>query len=235
MTAQAILDEIKPLGRDSYKKVLLNHGVREPCYGVKIEELQKIRKRIRKDYRLALDLYDTGVYDAMYLAGLIADDVRMTPTDLRRWVEKAECGGLAGTTVAGVAAGSTHGEEMALEWIDSETDHIAAAGWATWSCLVSIKEDAELNLAGLSKLLDRVVRTIHQVPNDTRYQMNSFVISLGAYVRPLTESAKIAAEAIGRVTVDMGNTSCKVPFAPDYIRKVELRGSIGRKRKSAKC
>ena len=74
MTAKAILEEIKPLGRDNYKKVLLNHGVKDPCFGVKIEDLKKIQKRIKKDYRLALDLYDTGIYDAMYLAGLIADD-----------------------------------------------------------------------------------------------------------------------------------------------------------------
>lgn len=235
MTAQAILEEIRPLGRDNYKKVLLNHGVKEPCYGVKIEELQKIRKRVRKDYHLALELYDTGVYDAMYLAGLIADDARMTRDDLWRWVEKADNGGLAGFTVPWVAAGSPHGHELAMEWIESPTDHIAAAGWATLSCLVSVKADAELDLAELKRLLDRVHRTIHRSPNDTRYQMNGFVISLGACVRPLTDSALKAAEAIGPVTVDMGNTACKVPFAPDYIRKVEQRGTLGRKRKSAKC
>ncbi len=61
MTAKAILAEIKPLGRDSYKKVLLNHGVKEPCFGVKVEDLKKIQRRIKMDYRLALDLYDTGV------------------------------------------------------------------------------------------------------------------------------------------------------------------------------
>jgi hypothetical protein len=37
------------------------------------------------------------------------------------------------------------------------------------------------------------------------------------------------------VTADMGNTSCQVPFAPDYIRKVQKRGTSGKKRKSAKC
>lgn len=235
MTAQAILDEIKPLGLDSYKKVLLNHGVKEPIYGVKIEYLQKIRKRIKKDYHLALELYDTGVYDAMYLAGLIADDARMTRDDLQHWVEKAANGGLSGFTVPWVAAGSPCGHELALEWIESPSDHIAAAGWATLSCLVSVKDDAELNLVELKRLLERVRRTIHQAPNVTRYQMNGFVISLGTYVRPLTDAAMKAAEAIGPVTVDMGNTSCKVPFAPDYIRKVEQRGTLGKKRKSAKC
>ena len=92
MTAKEILEEIKPLGRESYKRMLFNnYGVKEPCFGVKIGDLKKIQKRIKKDYQLALDLYDTGNYDAMYLAGLIADDARMTKKDLQRWVEKALC------------------------------------------------------------------------------------------------------------------------------------------------
>ena len=35
--------------------------------------------------------------------------------------------------------------------------------------------------------------------------------------------------------VDKGGTACKVPFAPEYIRKVQERGSIGKKRKTVKC
>ena len=89
MTAGTILDEIKPLGSESYRKVLRNHGVTGPCFGVKIADLKQIQKRIRKDYHLALALYDTGIYDAMYLAGLIADDVRMTRKALQGWVAQA--------------------------------------------------------------------------------------------------------------------------------------------------
>ena len=39
------------------------------------------------------------------------------------------------------------------------------------------------------------------------------------------------AEKIGPVSVDMGDTACKVPYAPDYIQKVQKRGTIGKKRK----
>ena len=235
MTAKAILEEIKPLGSDSYKRVMFNHGVREPCFGVKISDLQKIVKRIKKDYQLALDLYDTGNYDAMYLAGLIADDARMTRQDLQRWVAKAYCGPLCGTTVAWVAAGSPHGWDLAQEWIDSKTPLIAAAGWGTFGSLVSIKDDSELDLAVLKRLLLRVQKTIHQADDMVRRQMNCFVIAAGSYVQPLTEMAIQLGEKIGLVTVDMGNTSCQVPFAPDYIRKVQKRGTIGKKRKTAKC
>jgi 3-methyladenine DNA glycosylase AlkD len=237
MTAEEILAELKPLGSDSYKKVMLKHGVKEPFFGVKISDLKEIRKRIKKDYQLALDLYDTGNYDAMYLAGLIADDAQMTKKDLQRWITRANTSHapLASSTVPWVAAGSRHGWELALEWIDSTKSVTAAAGWATLGSLVSIKEDSDLDLPKLKQLLERVRKTIHQAPDAVRYQMNSFVIAAGAYVKSLTDIAVHTAEKIGPVEADMGDTSCQVPFAPDYIRKVEQRGTLGKKRKSAKC
>jgi hypothetical protein len=235
MNAQSILDEIKPLGRDGYKKILFNHNVKEPCYGVKIEDLKKIQKRIKKDYQLALDLYDTGVYDAMYLAGLIADDERMTKKDLQRWVEKSNQGALSGATVPGVAAGNPLGWKLAMEWIESKKEHVAGAGWATLSCIISVKPDAELDLAEIKRLLQRVQKSIHTEPDEVCYQMNSFVIAVGCYVESLKDTALQIAEKIGPVTADLGNNACEVPFAPDYIRKVEKRGTIGKKRKSAKC
>ena len=235
MTAQEILQEIKPLGSESYKKVIFTHGVTEPCYGVKIGDLQKIQKRIKKDYQLALDLFDTGVYDAMYLAGLIADDALMTRKDLQRWVTKATCNPISRWTVAWVAAGSPHGWELGLEWIDSKNPQIATAGWATLGSLVSIKEDSDLDQAELKRLLQRVQKTIHQAPDAVRVPMNAFMIAVGTYVAPLTETAKKAAREIGEITADLGDNACKLPFAPDAIDKVAKRGSIGKKRKTAKC
>jgi 3-methyladenine DNA glycosylase AlkD len=235
MTAAEIVEQLKPLGLDSYKKVLKNHGIPEPMFGVKVEELKKIQKRIKKDYQLALDLYNTGIYDAMYLAGLIADDAKMTKKDLRHWVEKANCATHCGYTVAWVAAESEHGRELALEWIDSAKESVASAGWATLSSLVAIKDDADLKMPELKKLLQRVEKTIHSQPNRVRYAMNGFVIALGSYVRELTTAAIQAAAKIGIVTVDMDGTACKVPFAPEAIEKVKKRGALGKKRKTAKC
>lgn len=235
MSAEEILKEIEPLGTESYKRVMIRHGVREPFFGVKIGDLQKIVKRIKWDYRLALDLYASGNYDAMYLAGLIADDARMTKADLRRWLKGAYCQGLSGVTVPWVAAGSAHGWELGLEWIESDEPLAAVAGWATLASWVSIKADAELDLEALKGLLMRVKARIDGAPNLVRYQMNGFVISLGCYVKPLTELALQVATEMGPVAVDMGDTACQVPYAPDAIRKVEARGSLGKKRKTVKC
>ena len=236
MTATTILAELEKLGKESYKRTLMNnHGVNEPCFGVSIAELKKIQKRIKRDYQLALDLYDTGNYDAMYLAGLIADDEKMSKRDLQLWADRAYGGSLPATTVASVAAGSKHGRDLALKWIDASKPNIASAGWATLSMIVSITDDSELDLAELKKLIKRVQKEIHRAPDIPRYHMNSFLIAVGSYVPALTKLALETAEEIGRIEADLGHNSCQVPFAPDYIRKVEAHGTIGKKRKSAKC
>lgn len=235
MNAAQIVAELKPLGLASYKQVLLKHGVHEPCLGVKIEELKKIQKRIKQDYQLALDLYDTGIFDAMYLAGLIADDQKMAKADLNRWLKQATHEPLRSSTVPWVAAGSAHGWELALAWIESPEEATAEAGWRTLGSFVAITPDPNLDIARLQQLLERLGKTILRQPGGVSFAMNSFLIAVGTYVAPLTELALRVAETIGSLTVDMGETACKVPSAVEYIRKAKARGSIGKKRKSAKC
>jgi len=235
MTAKEVINQLKPLGAESYRKVLLNHGIQPPLFGVKIGELKKIVQKVKKDHDLALELFDSGIYDAMYLAGLIADDARMTQKDLRHWAKSANCHLLSECTVAWVAAESPHGFEMAREWIDSKQEKLAATGWATLSGLVAIRKDEELEMSLLKDLLRRVETTIHKQPNRVRSTMNHFVIALGSYVKELTAAALKAGAKIGPVMVDVGNTACKVPSAGEQIEKVLKRGAIGKKRKTVKC
>jgi hypothetical protein len=64
--------------------------------------------------------------------------------------------------------------------------------------------------------------------------MNSFVIAVACYVKPLHKLAVDTANGIGKVAVDLVG-ACKIPFAPDYIKKFAARSAIGKKRKSPKC
>jgi 3-methyladenine DNA glycosylase AlkD len=235
MTATEILDELKKLGSEQTKKTLMKHGAREPIFGVKVEDLKKIQKRVKMNHKLALELYDSGISDAMYLAGLIADDDKMTRKNLQDWVKNAYWSFLSEYTVPWVAASGPHGREMALKWIEAKQENIASAGWATYSSLVSTKEDSDLDLEEIKTLLARIEKSIHQQPNRVRSCMNGFVIAVGSYVKPLSELADKTGRAIGAVSIDVGDTACKVPFAPDYIKKARDRGTLGKKRKSAKC
>jgi len=137
--------------------------------------------------------------------------------------------------VAGVAAESPHGWKLGLEWIDSKNEDVASTGWNTLLGVISMTPDEDLDLKKIGSLLTRIKKTIHGAPNRVRYTMNNFVIAVGCYVIPLSDRARDDAEAIGKVDVDMGDTACKVPFAPAYIDKVVKMGRLGRKRKKARC
>lgn len=222
-------------GSEQTKKVLKRHGAREPFFGVKVEFFKKIQKKVKKDHNLSIELYNTGNTDAMYLAGLIADEKQISKAELNNWVENAYWYMLSEFTVPWVAAESRFGMELALEWIESSNEQKASAGWAALSNLAAIKQDSELDINLYSLLLDRVEKEIHQSANRVRHTMNGFVIASGCSITNLKEKALSVADKIGKVSVDMGDTACKVPQARDYIEKTEKMGKIGKKRKTCRC
>lgn len=235
MTLADVMADLEAHGTAQTKKTHARHGAREPFFGVKVEHLKKLQKKIKRDHALALQLFATGNSDAMYLAGLIAEPMKMTKAHLNAWAKGAYWYMLSCFTVPWTASSSRFGRELALTWMDSRKEQIAAAGWATYSSLVSITADEDLDLDEIVDLLDRAQRDVGTAANRAKYCMVMFVISVAAYVAPLLSKAKAVATALGKVHVDVGDTDCKVPVATAYIAKIEAMGRVGRKRKSAAC
>lgn len=235
MTTKEIMDELQKMGSAQTKKTYMNHGAQEPLFGVKVGDLKTIVKKVKKNHQLSLELFQTGNSDAMYLAGLIADETKITKEDLQNWVEKANWSYLSEFAVPWVASEATFGFELGLKWINSKEENIAAAGWATLSGFASVNQDENLDIQKYSELLDFVAQKIHSSPNRVKYCMNSFVIAIGSYIKEMTEKAKQTATNIGNVTIYMKGTACKTPFALDYINKVEVSNKLGNKKKTARC
>jgi 3-methyladenine DNA glycosylase AlkD len=235
MTLKEVMSQLEKLGNEQTRKTWRTHGAMGELFGVKIGDMKSVAKKIKGDQALALQLYETGNMDAMYLAGLVADGGEMTKTQLNAWVKAASWGMHSEYTVPWVAAESPFARELALKWMDSSKESIASAGWNTYSGHISTTPDEEIDMKEIESLLTRVVKEIKTAPNRVRYCMNNFVIAVGSAVKPLLAKAKATAERIGKVEVDMGDTSCKVPLALDYIRKVESAGRVGTKRKTMKC
>lgn len=236
MELNEVMDYLQQKGSEQIRRIFAAHGAPvNKTLGVKIGDLKPLVKTIKKDHELSLALYNTGISDAMYLAGLIADEKKISKTQLQQWVKMAQWEMISEYTVAWIAAESPYGMELALEWIDSDKEEIQASGWSTLSSWVSIRKDEDLDLKTLEKLLKRVEKNIHGSPNRTRYAMNGFVIALGSYVLPLNKSALETATKIGNVEVIKEGTSCKVPDAAAYIKKVMNMGKLGKKKKMARC
>ena len=232
MSHDEIMQQLKELGTESTKIVLRNHGAKEPFYGVKVGDLKKIVKKVKKNHELALSLYATNNSDAMYLAGLVADETRISKQELQQWVTQAYWYFLSTYTVAHLAAETPFGVELALEWMQSDQEQIEAAGWSTLSAMCGLKPDESLDLELLENKLLVVKQSIHEQKNRVRYAMNNFVIAVGSYVVPLSGMALEVGNHIGKVSVEMGDTACKVSLASYAIQKVLDKGFVGKKRKT---
>lgn len=235
VTLDVIMEELQLKANESYKKIFIKHGAKEPLYGVKVEDLKKIQRVVKKNYDLSMELYRTGNSDAQYLAGLIADERKMRRKDLQEWVKGATWYMLSEYTVPWIAAESSHGLEMGNEWIENKNESIASSGWATLSSTLALVADEKLDKKQIETLLKRVGKEIHQAQNRVRYTMNNFVIAVGTYIPSLQSKAFETAKAYGKVNVDMGGTACRVPDAIEYIDKVKAAGKVGVKKKTVRC
>lgn len=236
-TVTAIMADLKRKGSENIRKIYSRHGMApERVYGVKVADMKVIAKSIKGQQDVACKLFATGNMEAMYLGGMVADGAKLSAKQLSEWLDGvADLQMIAEYTIPWLAVEHAQARELALKWIGSKKEHVAAAGWCTYGGLVAIKPDAELDLDEIRGLLVRVAKEIGVAPNRVKYCMNNFVISVGGYVMPLLTQAKAAAKKIGAVKVEMGDTECKVPPATEYIEKIERMGRVGKKRKTMRC
>jgi 3-methyladenine DNA glycosylase AlkD len=236
-TVASVMSELKKKGTEQNRKIYARHGMApDRLYGVSIADLKGIAKTIRGEQDLACALFETGTMEAMYLAGMVADGAKLETVILKKWAQKAaDLQMISEYTVPWLAVEHPGARELALEWMNSKEPHIAASGWCTYAGLLSLKPDDQLDLKEIESLLARVLKDIGSAPNRVKYNMNNFVICVGAYVKPLLKQAKAVARELGHVKVDMGETECKVPLATAYIEKIEKAGKIGKKRKTMRC
>lgn len=232
---QIILQELETLGSERTKKIYLAQGAREPLFGVATGAMKPLLKKIGKHQALADELYATGNYDAMYLAGMVADPKAMSEADFDRWMETAYFYMVSDFIVAVTLAETDFAQVVSDRWIASDKELFVSAGYSCYCWLLGNRKDEEFDREKLLSMLNTVENTIHNSPNRAKYAMNNFVSTVGISYLPLHENALAVANAIGTVEVLRGTTRGSVPVAADEILKAVDKGRLGFKRRSVRC
>ncbi len=238
MTVDEVMKELELMGTEQTRKIYRNHGCKEPIFGVKIGDLKKLIKKIKKDHGLGLELFRTGNYDAMYLAHYIVEPKKMTKDILDEWLQEATSYMISEYAVSNVAAESLVALDCIHDWMGAEgkeNGYKRAAAYSTYSNYISVTPNELLDHEEIRQVITHIKSTIHDENNRVKYTMNNFIICVGVYMPALSEEALAIAEEIGKVSVFMGKTSCKVPLASESIMKVKDMGRLGKKRKKVIC
>lgn len=235
MDVNSVLQELESLGTKRTKKVYMGQGAHEPVFGVATGAMKPMVRLIKFNQSLAEELYSTGNYDAMYLAGMIVDPKVMTKEDFDRWMESAYFYMISDFIVAVTLSEADIAQAVSDRWIASGKELYVSAGYSCYCWLLGNRKDEEFDKEKLNSMLEIVEKTIHDNPDRAKYAMNNFVSTVGISYLPLHEKALSVAKSIGVVEVFRGKTKISVPIAAVEIEKAATKGKLGFKRKHVRC
>lgn len=231
MKYDEVMKKLEELGTAQSRKIYTRHGCDIDQFGVSIADLKKVLKSIKKDTDLGYQLLKSKNADAIYLSQWIVDQDKLTMDDLRELINTTEYYMILDTVVPNIVIDNKPLAWRCLrEWIDHPNFRFRQSAYSLFGLILSKYPNEEINEDEVRKRVEHVRKVIHTEQNRVRYSMNSFIIAAGIYNALLTDYVKDASVEIGKVEVFMGETSCKVPFAPDYIEKVRSMNRIGKKR-----
>jgi hypothetical protein len=176
---------------------------------------------VKNDPVLAQALFDSGVYDAMYLSALVVHGASLSEATLDRWARRGYGGSISDSTVPWLAVEHPQAVPLALGWIDCEDEATAVSGWATLAGLASTLPDSTLDLPFLDQMADRAARP---GPGPVFRAQVGYLVALAVYVEPLASRAMAHLASWG----ERGEP------ARLAVAKARGRGPV-RKRKTMKC
>ena len=78
MNLKEALKQLKSLGDEKVVKQNKKRGAGDNQFGVKHGDIRKIAAKIKKDHKLALELWETGNIDARLLAILLLEPAKLS-------------------------------------------------------------------------------------------------------------------------------------------------------------
>lgn len=232
MNFDIVMNELEQMGTEQNRKIYRNHGADLDIFGVSISNLKKLLKNIKNDNELGWKLFESNNVDAIYLSQWVIDPNTLTISSLESLMNSTNYYLLIDNVVSNLLIGNKKLAWLCLEkWIDHENHIFRQAAYSLYSLILGTYSNDEIDSNDVKKRLYHIEKVIHSEANRVRYNMNNFVISAGIYNLDLTDLAKRISKTIGKVKVNVGLTSCKVPDSFNYIVKVEQMNRIGKKRK----
>lgn len=103
--------------------------------GVSVPDMRRIAKSVGKNHQLALDLWETGVPEAMIVAGMIAEPAKLTEAQMEDWVVDINSWDICDQVCMNLFEKSPLAEKKIFEWSLREEEFVKRTAYALIACL----------------------------------------------------------------------------------------------------
>lgn len=221
MTANEVLERLKPLGDPSVRARHIRDGAGENVFGVKMGDIRALAKEIKSDHELGKELWKTGNLEARLLSTLIVKPKQFSSNELDAMLPDITLAWLADWLMTNVVRLHPEKEALRVQWMQSDQPARLRAGWSLTTERVTKNPDG-LDLIALLDRIEKEMTGAHELP---KWTMNYCLAEIGINFPKHRARAMAIGESLGVYRDYPVSKGCTSPFAPIWIDAMVSRKS----------
>ena len=214
ISTDEILNRLKKKAQPNQLNGMARYGiVVERRLGISIPELRKIAKELGKDHKLALNLWKTGIPEALILASMVDEPEKVTEKQMEYWVKDINSWDVCDQVCANLFEKTPLAWKKIHDWSKREEEFVKRTAYALIACLAW--HDKEADDMKFIKLFPVIEFGATDERNFVKKAVNWALRNIGKRNRKLNKAAINAARKIGRI-----NSKTARWVASDAIREL---------------
>jgi 3-methyladenine DNA glycosylase AlkD len=193
-----IIHDIESLANPANVQGMARFGINPAnTYGVPVNGLRVIARRVGKDHALALRLWASGIHEARLLAGMVDDPKLVTEAQMESWVADFDSWDICDGCCSNLFDKTPHAYRKAIAWSARPEEFVKRAGFVLMAALaVHDKKAADEKFTAFLPL---IVRQSGDDRNFVRKAVNWALRQIGKRNSRLNAAAVAAAREIAKI------------------------------------
>ncbi len=136
MDLDDVLKRLKEMSNPKWAEKSRYFGVESKnIYGISNPKIRELAKEIGTDHSLALELWESGIHEAMTLATLIDDHQLVTEQQMEKWVKGIDSWSTCDSCCGNLFDKTAFAYKKAAEWTKREREYEKRAGFSLMAYL----------------------------------------------------------------------------------------------------
>lgn len=152
-----ILAELKSLSDPVYRQTMLRFGIdNSKALGVSLPKVRTLAKQIRKNQELSLQLWSTGIHEAMILASIIGDPQLVTEAQMDSWANGFSTWDVCDQACGNLFIKTPYFKSKILEYTKAEKEFVKRTGFVLMAeAAVHLKKEPDETFLEFLPIIER--------------------------------------------------------------------------------
>lgn len=212
-----VLDKLQNKAKPDQLEGMARYGITvDRRLGASVPDMRKLAKEIGKDHKLALELWKTGIAEAMIVATMIDEPEKVTEKQMEDWVKDINSWDVCDHVCMNLFEKNQLAWKKIVDWSEREEEFVKRTAFSLIACLAW--HDKKASDEKFIKLFPVIIRAATDERNFVKKAVNWALRNIGKRNLNLNEAAINTAKEIQRL-----DSKAARWVASDALRELESK------------